>query len=195
MEDVQRFRVLIVGGSVVGLTLANALERAGIDFLVLERKSIAPHIGASISVLCHTAKVFEQLGIWDTIRNATLPLTDRQHFDLNGRLFEDSSVLRLILEQTKRPFLFMERKFYLQTLYNNIKDKTKVRSDVCVTSFEESDGWVEVVTNTGETIRGNMLVGADGIHSTTRRLMADNICKSDPKHSEELTGGMSPAQS
>jgi 2-polyprenyl-6-methoxyphenol hydroxylase-like FAD-dependent oxidoreductase len=43
------FRAIIVGGSVAGLTLAHAFEKAGIDYALLEaRDNIAPNLGASI---------------------------------------------------------------------------------------------------------------------------------------------------
>jgi 2-polyprenyl-6-methoxyphenol hydroxylase-like FAD-dependent oxidoreductase len=45
------FRVIIAGGGIAGLTLANALERAGINFVLLEgRSEIAPQVGASIGM-------------------------------------------------------------------------------------------------------------------------------------------------
>ncbi|KAJ9130968.1 Zeaxanthin epoxidase, chloroplastic [Pleurostoma richardsiae] len=168
------FRVLIAGGSVVGLTLANALEKAGIDYLVLEKRDIAPPVGASISVLCHTARVFEQLGVWDRMYDSSLGLAHRQHFDENGCLFEDSGLFALITRITKRPFLFMERKFYLQCLYDNLEDKSKVRSRCGVQDFVETDDGVTVITDTGETIYGSILIGADGVHSTVRQLMANS---------------------
>jgi len=62
------------------------------------------------------------------MRDATLGLMHRQHFDEKGRLFEDSGLYRLILGITKRPLLFMERHLYLQCLYDNLKDKSKVRT-------------------------------------------------------------------
>lgn len=86
MTEGKPFRVLIAGGSVVGLLLANALEQAGIDFLVLERGDIAPHVGASISVLCHSARVCEQLGIWKTVQDCTVLLMERLQYDENGRM-------------------------------------------------------------------------------------------------------------
>ena len=47
-----RLRVVIVGGSVAGLTLAHCLHHNNIDFVVLEAvKEIAPQLGASIVVL------------------------------------------------------------------------------------------------------------------------------------------------
>lgn len=190
MAAEQKFVVLIVGGSVAGLVLANALERAGIEFLVLEGRDIAPSLGASISVLSHTSKIFEQLGAWDAVCDATVPLTDRLHFDSRGRLFENSTVLRLIHAQTKRPFLFLERRRYLEILYGNIKDKSKVHPHTKVVSFHEDENGVEVTTSTGKVIRGSILVGADGVHSTIRGQIAEAIVKTDPVRYKALTQGM-----
>ncbi|KAL1880546.1 hypothetical protein VTK73DRAFT_5559 [Phialemonium thermophilum] len=183
------FKVLIAGGSVSGLTLANVLEKAGIDYLVLEKRDIAPNMGASISVLCHTARVFEQLGIWNRMRDATLGLVHRQHFDEKGRLFEDSHLFKVIIAITKRPFLFMERRFYLQCLYDNLRDKSKIRTRCGIRDFEETDDGVSVTTDTGETIHGSILIGADGIHSTVRQIMSRSLEKTDPEAARNLVEG------
>lgn len=62
------FRVVIAGGSIAGLSLALALERSGVDFVVLEaHPSIAPQVGASIAVLPSGARVLDQLGCYDDI--------------------------------------------------------------------------------------------------------------------------------
>lgn len=190
MEADRPFKVIIAGGSVVGLTLANALEKANIDFVVLERGDIAPPLGASISIFSHTAKVFDQLGVWDGISQTTIPLHDRHHFDEHGRLFEDSQVFRLLHEETKRPVVFMERSAYLRALYDNLGDKSKVKGHVGVVSFTEDEEGVTVSTSTGEVFRGSILVGADGIHSTVRRLMAEAVAKSDPQRAGNLNGGV-----
>lgn len=59
------FRVVIAGASIAGLSLALALERAGVDFLVLEAHgSVAPQVGASIAVLPSGARVLDQLGCY-----------------------------------------------------------------------------------------------------------------------------------
>ena len=45
------FNVIVAGGSVSGLALANMLEQAGIDYVVLEKhEQIAPNLGASIAI-------------------------------------------------------------------------------------------------------------------------------------------------
>jgi 2-polyprenyl-6-methoxyphenol hydroxylase-like FAD-dependent oxidoreductase len=56
-------KVIIVGGSIAGLSLALMLEKNGIDFLVLEGyPSIAPQVGASIGVLPNGLRILDQLG-------------------------------------------------------------------------------------------------------------------------------------
>ena len=45
------FRVIIVGGGIGGLTLANCLQHANIDFVLLEsREEIGMHFGAGVGV-------------------------------------------------------------------------------------------------------------------------------------------------
>lgn len=63
-------RVLIAGGSVAGLSLANTLEQLGIDYLVLEKyKKIAPDLGASIGIFPNGFRILDQLGCYDSIKD------------------------------------------------------------------------------------------------------------------------------
>ncbi|KAI0379266.1 FAD/NAD(P)-binding domain-containing protein [Hypomontagnella monticulosa] len=187
MADPKSFRVIIAGGGIAGLVLANALEKAGVDFILLEKHDIAPQIGASIIIQCHTGKVFDQLGVWEQMCAATFPLTGRLHFDEHSRLFEDSPIFKLVREKTGIPILLMERRFCLDTLYNNIKDKSRLHTNVAVTSFLEDEDGINVITNRGENIKGSILVAADGVHSTIRTLLADSNTI-DTKRRENLIG-------
>jgi 2-polyprenyl-6-methoxyphenol hydroxylase-like FAD-dependent oxidoreductase len=51
-------RVIIVGGGIGGLTLANCLQHANIDFVLLEsREKIGMHFGAGVGVsIFHTSR-------------------------------------------------------------------------------------------------------------------------------------------
>ena len=63
--ETKSYNVLIVGGSIAGLSLANMLERAGIEFIILEAyKEIAPQVGASIAIYPHFARILDQIGCW-----------------------------------------------------------------------------------------------------------------------------------
>lgn len=93
-SSIPRFTVIIAGGSLVGLTTALALEKSGIDYVLLEKGEIAPHLGASISIHPHTQRVMEQLGVWPEIKARAVPLGMREHYDRKGKLFEDSAILQ-----------------------------------------------------------------------------------------------------
>ncbi|KAI8631677.1 FAD/NAD(P)-binding domain-containing protein [Xylariaceae sp. FL1651] len=189
MAETNKFRVIIAGGGVIGLTLANALERAGIDFILLEKRQIAPDLGASISLLCHNSRVYEQLGVVGLINAATVPLLDRLHFNKNGYQWEDGGVLKGISVKTQQPFRFMERRFLLQTLYDNLRDKSKIHTQAGVQSFVETACGVTVFAENGERYEGSMLVGADGVHSTVRQLLSQAAAATNPARAAHL---MSP---
>jgi 2-polyprenyl-6-methoxyphenol hydroxylase-like FAD-dependent oxidoreductase len=75
MADTRPFRVLICGGGISGLTLANSLEKAGIDYILLEaRDNISPQVGASIGIFPNGGRILDQLGCFTSIEKETTPL-------------------------------------------------------------------------------------------------------------------------
>lgn len=64
------FKVIIVGGSVAGLTLAHTFDSAGIDYVLLEaRDTMAPKAGATIIIQANGARILDQLGLYDGLAN------------------------------------------------------------------------------------------------------------------------------
>lgn len=84
------FKVVIGGGSVTGLTLANMLQLHDIDFIVLESyEDIAPQVGASIGMLPHGNRILDQLGLYQKIL-ALCPPLDSFHFrDQAGNIISE----------------------------------------------------------------------------------------------------------
>jgi hypothetical protein len=63
------FKVIIVGGSVAGLTLAHMFEKANINYTILEaRDTISPQLGASIVIMPNGARILDQLGVFEIMR-------------------------------------------------------------------------------------------------------------------------------
>lgn len=87
------FKVVIAGGSVAGLTLANALERAGIEWVLLEKRDVVPNVGQTILVMPCTTLIFEQLGVHKLLEDVAFPLKMREHFDTKMKLFCSSDEL------------------------------------------------------------------------------------------------------
>ena len=83
----------------------------------------------------------------------------------------------------------MERCKALETLHGHVKDKLKLHAQTAVIGYEESSEGVVVTTEDGKQHHGHMLIGADGIHSRVRKLMADKISSTDPSLAKEINQG------
>lgn len=68
----------------------------------------------------------------------------------------------------------------LEVLYDRIRDKPKVLTSQRVATIQNSPSSVTVTTNTGEAFTGDIVVGADGIHSTVRQQMWQEAQRTDP---------------
>lgn len=79
------FRVIIVGGSIAGLTLANIFEQYGIDYIVLEKhEKIAPSLGAGFAIWSNGARVLDQLGCYDALEKVNEPVNHLMAFNERG---------------------------------------------------------------------------------------------------------------
>ncbi|OJJ99081.1 hypothetical protein ASPACDRAFT_60898 [Aspergillus aculeatus ATCC 16872] len=173
------FKVLIAGGSLVGLTLAVSLERAGIDYELFEKGDFAPQLGASIGFYPQSNQLMDQLGVWSEIEKVVVPLRVRYHFDEDGYCMETSIALQYLQQYLKYPTIFMERSEMLRILKSQIADPRKLHRQSPVVTYDETPEGITVTTADGQRFQGSILIGADGIHSRVRQLMADKIRPTD----------------
>ena len=83
----------------------------------------------------------------------------------------------------------MERCKALEVLYNHVQDKSKLRARTAVVGYEETPQGVTITTEDGTQHHGHILIGADGIHSKVRELMADKISVTDQSLANEINEG------
>ncbi|KAH7198967.1 uncharacterized protein B0J16DRAFT_360567 [Fusarium flagelliforme] len=168
------FKVIIVGGSVSGLSVANMLERFDIDYVLLEGyPNIAPQVGASIGILPNGFRILDQLGCYEPI----LDIAGECRYTLGSVRGPDGLPLTAASEtslsvhfekRTGYPSIFIDRQMLLQVLYNNIKHKDRVLPNKRVTRVEWTSNGARVHTKDGSIFDGDIVVGADGIHSKVR---------------------------
>ncbi|KAL3480509.1 hypothetical protein BJX99DRAFT_244257 [Aspergillus californicus] len=164
------FRVIIVGGSIAGLTLAHSLRRYNIDCLVLEAyNDIAPQLGASIGLAPSGCGILDQLGMFDDVLHEIEPLSRFQYYtEAGNKIFEDKGAT-VLHERHGYPLSFLDRHKVLEILYDHLgPDQCKVFLNKKVTHVEDVPGGVVVHCKDGSQWTGDMAVGADGIHSTIR---------------------------
>ena len=66
---------------------------------------------------------------------------------------------------------WMQRRELIQILYDHLQDKSKVHVFKELLIIEQLDRGVKAITKDGATFVGDILVGADGVHSRTRKEM------------------------
>lgn len=110
-EPKKKFKIIIVGGSIAGLTLAHCLSKLpNVDFVILEKRTeIAPQEGASIGILPHGGRILDQLGLFDEILRHVEPLTDAHVSYPDGFNHSNRSPTAILERYVLPPYLFTYR--------------------------------------------------------------------------------------
>ncbi|KAF7503254.1 hypothetical protein GJ744_004045 [Endocarpon pusillum] len=173
-------KVIIVGGSVAGLTLAHCLYRAGIDYVVLEaREDIAPQLGASIGIFSNGARILDQLGIYGEIERCTDPPVWHEVVTGKGDVVSKLDSLALIQTRLGYPISFLERQLALKSLYFQLPDRSKILTGKKVISVVHLVEGIIVRCMDGSQFIGDIVAGADGVHSRVRQEMWRYIEKNE----------------
>jgi 2-polyprenyl-6-methoxyphenol hydroxylase-like FAD-dependent oxidoreductase len=88
MASQHPFKVIIVGGGIAGLTLANMLEKFDLDYVLLEaHEDIAPPTGAGVGLMPNGSFILDQLGCYEAVRAAAQDgeIEDSHIRDSNGK--------------------------------------------------------------------------------------------------------------
>ncbi|THV96163.1 FAD/NAD(P)-binding domain-containing protein, partial [Aureobasidium pullulans] len=176
-------KVVVVGGGIAGLTLANALEQASIDYVLLERRQeIAPQVGASIGIMSNGCRIMDQLGCRDALYACVEPIQWIYDRDSAGELLtKPNGVSQLMQSRSGYGFAFSDRQDILQVLYDNLKDKSKVLVGKKLSLVRQQPNGVTVVCEDGSSYTGDILAGADGVNSKARSEMWRLADEQDPE--------------
>jgi 2-polyprenyl-6-methoxyphenol hydroxylase-like FAD-dependent oxidoreductase len=86
-----KFKVIVVGGGPVGLTAAHILSRAGIEYVVLERRSsIKIDVGASLALWPQSLRVLSQLGLLDRLQQLGEEMGRTTTVTLGGHKYKET---------------------------------------------------------------------------------------------------------
>lgn len=170
--DIQTTKVLIVGGGIGGLTLGAILTQLSIPFVILERSPKITPVGAGISLAPNCLRLLDQLGLYPAIQREGQKLKKIliHHENVKWREMDFA-----ICESTfGYPIYSIERHLFHGMLHEAAGGDANVLLDSKVVDLDDDPAkpYVEVTLGNGKRLRSEVVVGADGIRSITRRVLA-----------------------
>jgi salicylate hydroxylase len=163
-------RVAVVGGGLGGLTLAIALRAHGITTTVFERASELRAMGAGVTLSANGTRLLRRFGIDDELYAASAVPTELvfRHWRDGRRL----SALPVGLGDAYRrrfgaPFHGMHRSDFLRILADAC-GREYIHLGRTVTGLQEAADAVVLEFADGTQFAADVVVGADGVHSTVR---------------------------
>ncbi|KAF7629308.1 hypothetical protein AFLA_013030 [Aspergillus flavus NRRL3357] len=173
------FQIVIVGGGIAGLTAAIALRGPSRKIIVLEQSRLNKEIGAMISLQPNATKiVYKTWGLGKELS------TSRSMVDQGFRVYStEGELVNEVPLTTKTEYGASRVLWHRKDLHDALKRAVLSPSTVAGDLVEirvssrvvRCDPWGGVVTlESGEEIRGDIIIGADGIHSNLRKVVVED---------------------
>ncbi|SOX53513.1 FAD-binding protein [Mycobacterium ahvazicum] len=162
-------RILVCGAGMAGLSAGINLGNAGHDITIVERAQHLRVNGSPIDIRGESLTVARQMGILDEIRARQVDMTARSCFvDGNGDRVADLPLAEIndTAYDTEIP-----REDLAHVLRNGLGPSVALRFGESVTELHDDGRGVDVLFVSGGQARYDLVVGADGLHSATRRLI------------------------
>jgi 2-polyprenyl-6-methoxyphenol hydroxylase-like FAD-dependent oxidoreductase len=159
--------VLISGAGIAGSTLAHWLHQHGIRATVVEKAPALRSGGYAIDLRGVAIDVVERMGLLDEVRSSVTEMSAGTFVDFRGRAragFDSSMVA-----STERSLEIL-RGDLVHLVHGATTEHTEYLYDDSITGIEREDGGVRVTFRRTEPRVFGLVVGADGLHSTTRTL-------------------------
>lgn len=160
-------RILVVGAGIAGLGVARALRQRGFAADVVEREPVWTYTGAGIYLPGNAARALRALGLESAVTERGSLITHQRLFDHRGRLLAEIDLEALWGDVG--PCLALLRADLHEILASH-GAPVPVRMGLPVQQLSQQSDAVTVEFADGTTEGYDLVIGADGIHSTIREL-------------------------
>jgi len=167
-------RVIIAGAGIGGLSAALSLHAAGIGAIVVDSAATLRPLGVGINLMPHAVRELTELGLGAELEATGIPTAEMAHFDRHGnRIWGFASGRNIGYRWPQYSIHRGELQMILLAAVRGRLGPDAVRTGTAFASFTESASGVQVrvrdrATGTTSVLRGDVLVGADGLYSGVR---------------------------
>ena len=165
-------RTIIVGGGVGGMAFAAALDRLGLPFVLFERAPELSEVGSGLGVLPGAVRALEALGVGEELFARGAPFRHFVVCSSGGDELAEVSFTRIFERAGCKGYVLHRGALHAAIAARVRSDGIRTGSEVV--SIEQEDGRVRVRLRDQSAISGDLLVGADGLHSVVRRHVLDD---------------------
>lgn len=155
-------RVVIIGAGIGGLAVAVALRRIGVEFLVIERAARISEVGAGLSLWSNAVNALRELDLQADVMASASIIEQQSVRTLAGRVIAQTE-FGPISRIAGAPCICVHRACLQKALLDSLPPAS-IRTGTRCSGFDGSTAILE----TGERIKADVLVGADGISSVVR---------------------------
>ncbi|RLL65952.1 FAD-dependent monooxygenase [Streptomyces sp. Z26] len=165
-----RRRVLVSGASIAGPAVAYWLDRFGFEVTVVEKAAALRGGGYPVDVRGIARTVVERMGLLPRLREAHVDSRRMTFFDASG-----ATIGSLRPEQftggEAGADLEVRRGDLAEALYAPLRGRVEFLFGDSIATLDDDGETVRVVLDSGARRTFDLVVGADGLHSNTRRLV------------------------
>jgi 2-polyprenyl-6-methoxyphenol hydroxylase-like FAD-dependent oxidoreductase len=162
-------RALICGAGIAGLTLARLLSQQGWSVYVAEHAGALRREGYLIDFLGPGFDAAEAMGVLPRLQELAYQVSEVSYVNRNGRPRAALDYERMSRSLDGR-LLSMLRGDLALALSEGLGSQVEMRYHTSVRAINETPDGVDVTLTDRSHWRGDLLVGADGIHSVIRSL-------------------------
>jgi FAD-dependent urate hydroxylase len=159
-------RIIIVGAGIGGITAAIALKQRGLDVEVYERAAEIKEVGAGISLWPNALKALHQLGMEAVLEPMSVVSDGGAIRRATGTVLSRLSASGFI-HRFGLPVMVFHRAELLNALVHAARNVPIHLGHECRHIEQDADS-VTIHFANGTSARGDLLVGADGLHSVVR---------------------------
>ena len=162
-------RILVSGAGMAGLSAGINLGNAGHAVTIVERAQHLRVNGSPIDIRGESLAVARRMGVLDEILARQVDMTQRTCFvDGNGDRVTDLPLAEI---NDSADDVEIPREDLAHVLRNALGPSVALSLGESIAALDDDGDGVDVVFASGERTRYDLVVGADGLHSATRRLV------------------------
>jgi salicylate hydroxylase len=159
----ETLQIAIVGGGIGGLTAALALRARGLNVTVFEQADELREIGAGVTIFPNATLLLHRIGLGDEIAKIGCPITGHVMRTSTGGFMNELTIPSTAIQSYN-----VHRSEFLKLLAD-AQPKGAVHLGHRLSSAREIDSRVCLSFSNGATVNSDIVIGADGIHSTVQR--------------------------